>query len=87
MPLNPQEKYPVLNVQESGWAPLSDWLGAEILAPIGIRSLDFPARSESLYRLRYPGPCRPLIPSLIETHLPIWNNTQCIMVLHSVYFS
>jgi hypothetical protein len=32
------------------------WTGAEILAPIGIRSADRPARSQSLYRLSYPGP-------------------------------
>jgi len=32
--------------------------GAENLAPTGIRSTDRPARSESLYRLSYPGrPC------------------------------
>ena len=30
------------------------WTGAENLAPTGIRSLDRPARSQSLYRLRYP---------------------------------
>jgi hypothetical protein len=28
------------------------WVGEEILAPVGIRSPDRPARSESLYRLR-----------------------------------
>ena len=32
------------------------WTGAENLAPTGIRSPDRPARSESLYRLSYPGP-------------------------------
>ena len=32
------------------------WTGAENLAHTGIRSPDCPARSESLYRLRYPGP-------------------------------
>ena len=29
---------------------------AENLVPTGIRSPDFPSRSESLYRLSYPGP-------------------------------
>jgi hypothetical protein len=29
------------------------WTGAENLAPIGIRSPDRPARSQSLYRLSY----------------------------------
>jgi hypothetical protein len=42
-------------VQEAGWAPGPVWTGAENLAPIGIRSPDRPACSESLYRLRYPG--------------------------------
>ena len=32
------------------------WKGAEYLAPIEIRSPYRPARSESLYRLSYPGP-------------------------------
>ena len=46
---------PVPNVQESGWAPGPVWTGAENLAlPTGIRSPDSPARSQSLYRLRYP---------------------------------
>ena len=43
-------------VQEAGWAPRTVWTGAENLAPTGIRSPDRPARSESLYRLSYPGP-------------------------------
>jgi hypothetical protein len=49
-------KDPVSIVQEDGWAPRLLWTGAENLAPNGIRSPDRPARSESLYRLRYPGP-------------------------------
>jgi hypothetical protein len=32
------------------------WIDVENLAPNGIRSPDRPDRSESLYRLRYPGP-------------------------------
>jgi hypothetical protein len=36
------------------WAPVPVWTGAENLAPTGIRPPDRPARSESLYRLRYP---------------------------------
>jgi hypothetical protein len=42
-------------VQEAGWAPGLVWIGAKNLAPTGIRFPDLPARSESLYRLRYPG--------------------------------
>ena len=45
-------------VQEAGWAPGPVWTGAENLYPTGIRSPDRPVRSESLYRLSYPGPCR-----------------------------
>ena len=49
-------KDPVPIVQEAGWALGPVWTGAENLVPTGIRSPDRPARSESLYRLRYPGP-------------------------------
>jgi hypothetical protein len=49
-------KDPVPIVHEGGWAPGPVWTGAENLAPNGIRSPDRPARSESLYRLSYPGP-------------------------------
>ena len=48
-------KDPVPIVQEAGWATGPVWTGAENLAPTGIPSLDRPARSESLYRLSYPG--------------------------------
>ena len=53
-PLFTPVKDPVPVVQEAGWAPGRVWTGAENLAPTGIRSLDRPARSQSLYRLRYP---------------------------------
>ena len=33
--------------------PRAGWIGAENLAPTGIRSPDRPVRSQSLYRLRY----------------------------------
>jgi hypothetical protein len=40
-----------------GWVgPGPVWTGAENLTPTGIRSPGRPARSESLHRLRYPGP-------------------------------
>ena len=48
-------KDPVPIAQEAGWAAGQVWTGAENLACTGIRSLDSPARSESLYRLSYPG--------------------------------
>jgi len=39
-----------------GGSPEPFWMGAENLALTEIRSPDRPARSESLYRLSYPGP-------------------------------
>ena len=46
------------NLRPRHWsvcAPGPAWTSAENLAPTGIRSPDRPARSESLYQLRYPG--------------------------------
>jgi hypothetical protein len=48
-------KDPVPIVQEAGWASEPVRIGAEYLAPTGIRSPDLTARSESLHRLRHPG--------------------------------
>jgi len=53
-PLFTRGKDTVPIVQEAGWAPGPVWTGAETLDPTGIRSPDRPARSHSLYRLRYP---------------------------------
>jgi len=47
-------KNPVPTIYEARWDAEPVWTGAENLAPTGIRSTDRPARSESLYRLRYP---------------------------------
>jgi hypothetical protein len=47
-------KDPVPIVQEVGWAWEPVWIGAENLAPTGIRSPDIPVSGESLYRLRHP---------------------------------
>jgi hypothetical protein len=57
-------KDPVPIVQEAGWAPEPVWTGAENLSHTGIRYPDSPGRSESLYRLSYPGPQLILIASL-----------------------
>ena len=46
-------KDPVPIVQKAGWDAGPVWTGAENLAPTGIRSQDRPARSQSVYRLRY----------------------------------
>jgi hypothetical protein len=53
-------KDPLHIMEEVVLVPGPVWTGAENLTPTGIRSQDRPARSESLYRLRYPGPhkCR-----------------------------
>ena len=47
-------RYPLY--RRLGRPPGPVWMDAENLAPTGIRSPDSPASSESLYRLRYPGP-------------------------------
>jgi hypothetical protein len=52
--LHPGKTVPI--VQGAGWAPGPVWTGVENLASTGFRSPDCPARSESLYRLSYPGP-------------------------------
>jgi hypothetical protein len=49
-------KDPVPIVQEAGWAPGPVWTCAKNLDPTGIRSPDRPYRSQSQYRLSYPGP-------------------------------
>jgi hypothetical protein len=48
-------KDPVPILQEAGWAPGPVWTGTEKSTLTGIRFPDRPARSESLYRLSYPG--------------------------------
>jgi hypothetical protein len=52
-PLSTPRKDPVPTVQEAGWDPGLVWMGVENLASTGIRSLDRPAHSQSLYRLSY----------------------------------
>ena len=47
-------KDPVPLVQKARWAPGPVWTGAENLTPTGIQSLNRPAHSQLLYRLRYP---------------------------------
>ena len=53
----PQEE-PRHLFQRAGWAPELIWVGfgeEKSLSPARYRTLDCPARSESLYQLRYPG--------------------------------
>jgi hypothetical protein len=54
-PLCLQKRDPVSIAQEAQWTPEPVWTDAEKFAPSGIRFPDRPARSGSLYRLRYPG--------------------------------
>ena len=53
-PLFTPGKDPVPILQEAGWALGPVWTGAENRASTGLQSPDCPARSQSLYRLRYP---------------------------------
>jgi hypothetical protein len=59
--------WPLPIVWEAGWASEPVWTGVENLAPTGIRSPDRPARSESLYRLRYPSS-----PIYIHTYIYVY---------------
>ena len=49
----PPGRDPILIEMEAEWASLLVWVCTEGLVPSGIRSLDRPARSQSLHRLRY----------------------------------
>ena len=51
----PPGKDPVPIVWEAGWVPGRSGRVRKISSPTGIRSPDRPARSQSLYRLSYPG--------------------------------
>ena len=61
-------------VQEAGWDSGSDRMGVESLVPTTIRSLDSPARSESLYRLSCPS-----LPMIKRT----WKYHPLVLLLHS----
>ena len=61
-PLFTLGKDPLPTVQEAGWDQWPVWIGAENLAPTGIRSPDRLARSQSLYRLRYPAHSESIVP-------------------------
>ena len=52
----PRERDPVPIIYGTRWAPGPVWTAAENFATTGMRSPNRPARGESLYRLRYPGP-------------------------------
>jgi len=48
------------------WTPVPVWTDAESLATTVIRSPAHPVRSESLYRLRYPGLIQTFIAETLE---------------------
>jgi len=50
---SPPGKGPIPIVQESGWASVPVWTGAENLEPTGIQVADSPVSRELSYRLRY----------------------------------
>ena len=60
-------KHLVPIVQEDGWASKPVWIGAENLAPTGIRSPNLPAPSESLYRLSHHGSSNPIFTPFIKS--------------------
>jgi len=73
--------------QGAGWAPGAVWTGAENIASTGIRSPDRPARSESLYRLRYPGPVGQLVPKVMAVYCGNkrrQENTVCGQNVHTL---
>ena len=78
-PLFTTGKDPVPIVQEAGWAPGPVWTGAENLASTGIRSPDLPARSQSLYRLRYPSHLT------LNGVLKLIGRNQCRAVVYTVW--
>ena len=56
-------------------------MGAENLAPTRIRSPDRPARSESLYRLSYPGP-----PCKVKTRKDFLKVIKCLKLVICNYY-
>jgi len=58
-------KDPVPIVQEVGWTPEPVCTCARNLAPTGIKSPDRPARSQSLYTVRYPAQSLSVVDNII----------------------
>jgi hypothetical protein len=52
----PSGKDPVPILWEAGWAPGPVWTVVGRVRPTGIRSLDRPVSTGSLFQIRYPGP-------------------------------
>ena len=82
----PPGKDPVPIVHEAGWTPGPVWTGKENLAPppAGIRSPDRPARSESLYRLSYPGPYMVVIVVVVVVVVAVIV-VRLLLLLHLIF--
>jgi len=80
-PLFTPGKDPVSIVQEARWATRPVWTGAENLTPIGIRSSDRPARSQSLHRMSYRAHNH--IGILINIHIS--GNNVLILNMHIIF--
>jgi hypothetical protein len=74
-------------VQEAVWPPGSVRKGAENLAPTMHRSADRPVRSESSYRLHYPGP-RTFNERCLCTkaHFPLYTIFKALTVVYKIAF-
>jgi len=75
-------------VQEAGWALGSVWTGAENFAFTGIRTPGCPARSQSLYRLRYPAQyCKINSPEIL-TYSDAWSGYKWYKIRsnHKLFF-
>jgi hypothetical protein len=70
-PLFTPRKDPLPVVQEAGWAPGTVWTDAKNLVPTGIRSPKRSARSQSLYRIRYPA--RVIIRAILIRVSSLWS--------------
>jgi len=69
------------------WAPGPVWTCAENLAPTEIRSPDRPARSESLYRMNYPGPKVCVVPFIIRHLICLYYFVLLITIVSSAFTS
>jgi len=80
-PLFTPGKDPVLIVQEAGWASGPVWTGAENLASTGIPCPDRPARSQLVYRIRYPAHWETVVGSDISLKIGCCIGCCCMFLL------